>query len=94
MIDLDVERPHITTAPHQVRWTATFVGFCTCGAEFMGTEDEVREQGRPHRDAEKVRVPLMVDRERDERRRLRRDARREQRRSKGVHSGGKGRGVR
>ena len=91
---LDAERPHITTAPHAVPYTAMFVGFCSCGAEFVGLEDEVRAAGQPHRDAEKARVPKMVDRERDEVRRRRREARREQRRSKAVHSGERRREVR
>lgn len=93
MTDLDTERPHVVTSPHNVHYTATWIGFCTCGAEFMGTEEDVRAAGQPHRDAERVRF-AQADWERDEARRLRREARREQRRSKAVHSGGKGRGVR
>lgn len=82
MSGLDTGVPHLVTAPHAVPYTAMCIGFCSCGAEFVGTEEEVRAAGRPHRDAEKARQPLMVDRERDEARRLRREARREQRWSK------------
>ena len=94
MTVLDLDRPHITTAPHPVPYTAMFIGFCSCGAEFVGLEDDVRAAGVPHRDAERERVGKVLDRERDDARRLRREARREQRRSKAVHSGERRREVR
>lgn len=85
MTDLDTGVPHLVTAPHLIPNTGTWFGWCSCGAEFMaGTADEVRAAGQPHRDAEKARQPLMVDRERDEARRLRREARREQRRTRAT----------
>lgn len=82
MTGLDLSRPHVVTAPHKY-FAASWWAACTCGAEFFGaTADEVREAGKPHRDAERERVGKLVDRDRDEARRRRREARREQRRTK------------
>jgi hypothetical protein len=81
MTDLDMGISHVLTPPIQAKFSGTWVGFCSCGQDFVkATEEEVREAGRPHREAEAQRVG-HVDRERDEARRLRREARREQRRS-------------
>ena len=49
MTDLDTDRPHITTAPHAVPYTAMFVGFCSCGAEVDRERDEARRLRREAR---------------------------------------------
>jgi hypothetical protein len=57
MTDLDTDVPHVLTAAHQVPFTGTWIGFCTCGTEFVkASAEEVREAGRPHRLAERERL--------------------------------------
>lgn len=78
----DPSVPHIVTAAHGVPYSAMWVAFCTCGAEFIGTTaDEVRDAAAPHRAAQAQRDGHR-DRERDEERRTRREARRAQRRTR------------
>ena len=52
----DPTRRHVVTAPHKYgegRWW----GACTCGEDFLGlTAESIREQGRPHRDAQQQRL--------------------------------------
>lgn len=52
MTDPDPDRPHVVTAPHRLPHSGTWWAACSCGVEFMaGSAEEVREAGRPHRDA-------------------------------------------
>lgn len=83
MTELDTSRPHVVTAPHAVPYSAMWVGFCTCGAEFTGTSaEEVRAAGEPHRVAEKERTGVLADQTRIESRQRRIQAGRAQRRSR------------
>lgn len=57
MTVLDLTRPHIVTAPHQIYGSGMWFAWCTCGEEFSGTTaDAARDAGKPHRDAERNRL--------------------------------------
>jgi hypothetical protein len=63
MTEPDPAVPHVVTAPHDVPFSGSWVGFCTCGAEFIGASaEEVRTAGLPHREAERKRLSEVENR--------------------------------
>jgi hypothetical protein len=65
-VTVDPDLPHVLTPPIQAQFSGTWVGFCSCGKDFVkASAEEVREAGRPHRLAELERLsrtPSGVDR--------------------------------
>ena len=54
---IDLNTPHVLTAPHQPPFSGTWYVFCSCGAEMAGaTAQAVRDAGLPHRLAEIARL--------------------------------------
>jgi hypothetical protein len=79
---------HIVLPPRQVPHSASWWAECTCGETVVGqTADDVRDQCRPHRAAQREHAGQLYDAQRAAIRQHRRAARRAQNRSRHIRRG-------